>query len=225
MDSSDIVRGVSRRRLIGLPPARQVIIRGSPRHRPPWADTPSLVSDRRVAGATAAAARLGPSGRDWARRTRPPGSTAICVRARRDRETRMCSPSQIGGHFDHLLKLSKITHFSTHRAPRRGSRTRRGAGCRLIVSRSALSNTLSLDDGPEGRRGRVSLSGSGSTAQWAGRQLACAYPFNPPKSSSTQSSSPTIHASCPGGMWKASPGPNSCSLPSSIFNAIRPCTT
>ena len=57
------------------------------------------------------------------------------------------------------------------------------------------------------------------------RQLDCAYPFRPPKSSSTHTSSPTIQASCPGGIWKVSPGPNSRSVPSSIFNAIRPWST
>jgi hypothetical protein len=40
-----------------------------------------------------------------------------------------------------------------------------------------------------------------------------AYSSAPEKSSHTQASSPSIQASCPGGMVPASPGPNSCSVP------------
>lgn len=96
------------------------------------------------------------------------------------------------------------------RLPPRGSRAERVctaisllAGCKVRwgVPRKAAATTLVI---------------------YRLRQVDCAYPFNPPKSNSTHASSPTIHASCPAGMWKASPGPNSGSVPSSIFNAIRP---
>ena len=53
----------------------------------------------------------------------------------------------------------------------------------------------------------------------------CAYPFSPPKSTITQASSPTVQASCPGGMLNASPGLYSCSEPSSMRTVIRPDRT
>src|ERR687892_1170499 len=49
-----------------------------------------------------------------------------------------------------------------------------------------------------------------------------AYSFIPVKSTATNGSSPTTHASCPGGTYATSPGPNSCSVPSSILTRILP---
>src|SRR5919199_982159 len=46
--------------------------------------------------------------------------------------------------------------------------------------------------------------------------------FRPVKSTATTGSFPTTHALCPGGITRASPGPNSSSFPSSIMTFIRP---
>src|SRR5271166_4753378 len=55
-------------------------------------------------------------------------------------------------------------------------------------------------------------------------QLCClAYRYRAsPKSMLINGSSPTTHASCPGGIDPTSPGPNSASEPSSIRTTIRP---
>src|SRR5918996_4462796 len=47
----------------------------------------------------------------------------------------------------------------------------------------------------------------------------------PVKSTATNGSSPITQASCPGGTYPTSPGPNSSSLPSSILTLILPDIT
>src|SRR6266436_4082905 len=53
-------------------------------------------------------------------------------------------------------------------------------------------------------------------------QLCCLAYRASPKSMLINGSSPTTHASCPGGIDPTSPGPNSASEPSSIRTTIRP---